>query len=466
LGVVVVTLNYRLGALGFYGANFGSGGNIPFSLGIRDQQNAINWVIANIGIFGGDSSKITLFGESAGAMSVGLHTFAVPSNLQTSGQNKVLPWRAAIMESNPFASVYPAPTDPRETGVANAFLASICSQTTGGGKSCSNAQVAQAGSLSFLQNAATITPEVILTAQSAATLAPDAFIATGAINLPWTPVLDNTFITSQPLAGFQPNVTPIPVGFGVNQNEGAVFAGMALKKLGAAGVATAYQAEIDRLFGAKGVLAVEKIPRYNPALQPTPPSYATGASLALGNLITDYGMWCGNVYAMNNVVGQQGPVFGYLFSETPFTDLYNLKGTSVGTGGDNGACEPTASPTNVCHANELPYVFNNLGAVTRGAPLNYSPTQNDTQIAPLMNTAWVAFALNPSSPGPNWTPYQTATNSGGGLVGQWVQGQMAGNMTLNTGVGVWKGTPMCSGFWFTEPPYNGSSTSMGGKSAH
>jgi para-nitrobenzyl esterase len=69
--VVVVTLNYRLGALGFLHlghlepAFAGSGSN-----GIGDQVQALHWVRDNIAAFGGDPANVTIFGESAGGMSV------------------------------------------------------------------------------------------------------------------------------------------------------------------------------------------------------------------------------------------------------------------------------------------------------------------------------------------------------------------------------------------------------------
>ena len=71
--VVVVTINYRLGALG--GLNLrellpGVEG-APSNLGIRDQIAALRWVRDNIEAFGGDPENVTIFGESAGGMSVG-----------------------------------------------------------------------------------------------------------------------------------------------------------------------------------------------------------------------------------------------------------------------------------------------------------------------------------------------------------------------------------------------------------
>ncbi len=71
-GVVVVTINYRLGALGFLAnAALASGPGGPSGdYGLMDQQAALRWVQSNIAHFGGDAGKVTLFGESAGGLSV------------------------------------------------------------------------------------------------------------------------------------------------------------------------------------------------------------------------------------------------------------------------------------------------------------------------------------------------------------------------------------------------------------
>jgi para-nitrobenzyl esterase len=71
--VVVVTLNYRLGALGSLALRgmLPDAGDLPANLGLRDQIAALEWVRENIAEFGGDPGCVTLFGESAGAMSIG-----------------------------------------------------------------------------------------------------------------------------------------------------------------------------------------------------------------------------------------------------------------------------------------------------------------------------------------------------------------------------------------------------------
>jgi para-nitrobenzyl esterase len=71
--LVVVTLNYRLGALGYLNwRNLAPGAEAPeANLGLRDQIAALEWVRDHIESFGGDPENVTLFGESAGAMSVG-----------------------------------------------------------------------------------------------------------------------------------------------------------------------------------------------------------------------------------------------------------------------------------------------------------------------------------------------------------------------------------------------------------
>ncbi|KAJ9461745.1 cAMP-regulated D2 protein [Diplonema papillatum] len=93
--VVVVSINYRLGTLGFL-----SGGTVFGNYGIEDQQTALKWVWRNIENFGGDPTKITLWGQSAGAMSVAIHLSSEVSDPL---------FKQAIMMSEPFTLPYRPP---------------------------------------------------------------------------------------------------------------------------------------------------------------------------------------------------------------------------------------------------------------------------------------------------------------------------------------------------------------------
>lgn len=85
--VVLVTLNYRLGAFGFLNLD---NDDIPGNMGLKDQALALQWVQDNIAAFGGDPDKVTIFGNSAGSASVHYHTLSKASQGL---------FRAAIMQS-------------------------------------------------------------------------------------------------------------------------------------------------------------------------------------------------------------------------------------------------------------------------------------------------------------------------------------------------------------------------------
>ena len=94
--IMVVNFNYRLSAWGFLNSNEVAGTG-QTNLGLKDQRLAMHWVQENIAAFGGDSSQVTIWGESAGAASVGYHLTAY------GGRDDKL-FRAAIMESgNPIS---------------------------------------------------------------------------------------------------------------------------------------------------------------------------------------------------------------------------------------------------------------------------------------------------------------------------------------------------------------------------
>lgn len=75
--VLIVTVNYRLGPLGFLSVDTE---DVPGNAGMQDQVAALRWVQTNIHKFGGDPNKVTIFGISAGGASVSLHLLSRTSN--------------------------------------------------------------------------------------------------------------------------------------------------------------------------------------------------------------------------------------------------------------------------------------------------------------------------------------------------------------------------------------------------
>ncbi|PSN41522.1 Cholinesterase 1 [Blattella germanica] len=68
--IIFVSINYRLGPLGFFCL---ANEEVPGNAGLKDQVLALKWVQENIKQFGGDPSKVTIAGESAGSFSVEFH---------------------------------------------------------------------------------------------------------------------------------------------------------------------------------------------------------------------------------------------------------------------------------------------------------------------------------------------------------------------------------------------------------
>lgn len=87
--VILVACNYRLGVFGFPG-NVSGLPDDELNPGFRDQKMALRWIHENIASFGGDPAKVTIFGESAGAVSVDSHLMS---------ELRDPPFRAAIMQS-------------------------------------------------------------------------------------------------------------------------------------------------------------------------------------------------------------------------------------------------------------------------------------------------------------------------------------------------------------------------------
>lgn len=101
--IILVTGNYRLGVLGFLSLE---NEEIPGNFGLKDQTMMLAWVRMNIDKFGGDSNRITIFGNSAGGASVNYHSIAPMS--------KGL-FQQAILQSGSLMNIW---SDPARPGLA------------------------------------------------------------------------------------------------------------------------------------------------------------------------------------------------------------------------------------------------------------------------------------------------------------------------------------------------------------
>ncbi|HET6762820.1 MAG TPA: carboxylesterase family protein, partial [Longimicrobiaceae bacterium] len=275
--VLVVTLNYRLGPFGFLTNNTA---NIPANLGLMDQQTAMQWVRRYVGAFGGDSSRVTIFGESAGAMSVGLHMFDIPSSDSL--------FKAAIMESNPMGVVY------RDAGTAasdgSSFARQLCEMFH------STVYCLVSGQGWFKDNFASMPIDSILKTDSAYQVQKSR-IELGGISqvLPWAPTVDGSFVMGQPMGGFARGRKVKPFIFGMNQDEGLLFASLAAPEIND----TTYGLLVDRFFTTDAGKVTGQVNGGYPYKAPGHASIdgmSTSAS-ALDMLLNDLIFDCGNLAA-------------------------------------------------------------------------------------------------------------------------------------------------------------------------
>ncbi|KAJ3182754.1 hypothetical protein HDU87_008093 [Geranomyces variabilis] len=202
--VVVVTINYRLGALGYlYMPSIPS---MDSNLGLRDQVFALEWVRDNIAAFGGDPDNVTIFGESAGGNAV-TTLLAVPSARGL--------FARAIAQSPTVTHVWPA-----ELGAA--ISAEFCAALV--------AAAAKAKYPTTTTTTASDDVETVLREISAVDIGPfygSHFRAVAASRPGWSgfsPVVDGTFLPMDPLDATRAGLTAdIPLLLGTNRDEAALF---------------------------------------------------------------------------------------------------------------------------------------------------------------------------------------------------------------------------------------------------
>ncbi|KAK0721180.1 Alpha/Beta hydrolase protein [Apiosordaria backusii] len=115
--IIIITVNYRLNIFGFPGSP-----TLPSqNLGLRDQRLAVEWVRDNIPRFGGDPSKITLFGQSSGGVSVDYWAYAYPTD----------PIAHGLVAHSGTAFSFPSNTNPVQESNWNTVVSAVnCSSPT------------------------------------------------------------------------------------------------------------------------------------------------------------------------------------------------------------------------------------------------------------------------------------------------------------------------------------------------
>ncbi|MDV3126225.1 carboxylesterase/lipase family protein [Mycobacterium sp. 21AC1] len=358
--VVIVTVNYRLGAFGFLDlsdltAKSGSS-TVSFdtNLGLRDVLAALRWVRDNIAAFGGDPARVTLFGESAGG--------GIVTTLLASPAAEGL-FSAAIAQSSPATSIYDA---ERSRSVAKQLLnrLGIGPEDTG-----RLAQVPIAAILAASHEVFNAVPT-----QTPGTLA-------------FAPYVDGDVVPDYPVKLAREGRThPVPLIIGTNKHEAALFRWMKSPLMPITPEA------IREMFAG---IAAEQ-----PGLQLPTEAQIASAYSGLRTRARGMGVARDVGFRMPSLWFAEGhsaaaPVYLYRFDfSTPMLRLLQL-----------GAA----------HATELPYVWGNLVAGPKDPTFKLGGLKHGRGVSRRMRRRWVNFATTGQpcgAPGePVWRPYRPADRS-------------------------------------------------------
>ncbi|WP_251020276.1 carboxylesterase/lipase family protein [Streptomyces sp. ISL-98] len=299
---VVVTVNYRLGAMGFLataGLDDEAKDGVSGNYGMLDQQAALRWVRANAGRFGGDPARVTIAGESAGGRSVCTQLASPPARGL---------FGAAIIQSGAYGDCA-ARTREQATRQGADFAARLGCTDTRTAADCLRRKPARE----------------VLEAQA---------------GFDWAPVAGGSFLPVQPATAYATGRSArVPVLNGANSDEGRMFAFGQFDGRGEPLTAAQYPAALTRAYGPE--LGAKVLARY-PLRDHASPTLAYGA--AMGDRL-----FACPALRMDGALARRGPVYAYEFADRtspPFPSLRDLD-----TDFDFGAT----------HVNEVQYLFRHFG---------------------------------------------------------------------------------------------------------
>jgi len=362
--VVVVTLQYRLGVWGtLYDGD--AGGNVTGNYGLTDQIAALRWIAANAAAFGGDPTRVTVVGQSAGGISVAT-LLASPSAAGL--------FAGAVVHSDPFA--IPLHTPNGSIAAANTLASKAgCGSTAG----------TPAGAACLLA----LSPADLLTAQVAAAadiiaMLPYALLYAG---LPWSPTTGTPDLPLAPLDAFTDPaayVADVPVMMGTVTDEvrGLVPTGFNLSSL-------EYSLFMLAIFGGDaGTAILNHYPTPTP-----PPSNFYDAFCSVGTAGTFHCAVRNASLALSARPGRKSSTYLYHYDHVLSWAPYFW--------GPNG----TACWDYVCHTADVLLLFQ-----PQYPALNATYTPAEASLASAMHTYWSNFAASgdPGAGGsggaPVWPP--------------------------------------------------------------
>jgi para-nitrobenzyl esterase len=308
--IVVVTINYRLGALGFLAdPSLGAGGDVG-NYGLADQQAALRWVHDNIADFGGDPGRVTIAGESAGGIAVCDHLVAPGS----SGL-----FRAAIIQSAPCQAQVALPR-AEATSVDYASAAGCADRATA------------AACLRGLPGNKLRKPVEYYRIGDEALSGP----VTGTAALPVDPM---TAIADGGAA-------KVPVLIGNNRDEFTLFVGLQYLRYGKQYTAADYPGLLAKTFGTSAAAVAAHYPLNK---------YHDSAALTYAAAVTD-GVFACVADRIAAELAPTNPLYAY-----EFNDPHAIAPVSIRT---------VPFPLGASHALELRYLFDIGGAEPRSPAQN------------------------------------------------------------------------------------------------
>lgn len=278
--VVVVTLNYRLGALGFLSSPALDGrGRTSGNHGIEDQRAALRWVQRNVASFGGDPGNVTLFGQSSGARTVCAH-------LASPGSQGL--YAKAITQSGACATALVTKDVADERGERAAAALGCTAPDPGAVAACLRSRPVADLLRLFRDARPPVTGEYR--------------------DQPWQPVVGTPVLPRQPIEALERGAAAdVPLLVGANRDEMRPFVGFEWDAVGNPLTVEGYEAQIADAFGADAEAVLAEYPA---AAYPSP-------ALALATVLSDWGGSIGTcpVLRTAEVAARHGRVFAYELAE-------------------------------------------------------------------------------------------------------------------------------------------------------